>query len=289
MRTDSLFYGLFQSVPTLLFEVLGRSPEEATGYQFASVEQKQTAFRIDGVFLPPEDEAEAPVYFLETQFQRDPLFYRRLLSEVLLYLRQNPSVLTWQAVVLYPNAQVAVAEPALMEFLETSCVQVIYLNQLRAIAELPPGLGILRLLIEPAETVPEAARGLIGRVRQSTPPAPESAKLIELIETIVVYTFPSRSREEIAAMLGLTDLKETRVYQETREEALREGREEGREEEARSLISRLLTRKLGSLSEAVQTQVNQLSVEALETLGEALFDFSEVSDLEAWLKQREAS
>lgn len=40
-------------------------------------------------------------------------------------------------------------------------------------------------------------------------------------------------------MLGLTDMRETRVYQE--------GREEGREEEARSLISRLLTRKLGDV------------------------------------------
>ena len=52
------------------------------------------------------------------------------------------------------------------------------------------------------------------------------AQLIELIETIVVYTFPRLSREEIATMLGLSDLKETRVYQETREEALKEGRQE---------------------------------------------------------------
>lgn len=35
-------------------------------------------------------------------------------------------------------------------------------------------------------------------------------------------------------MLGLSELRETRVYQETRAEALREGREE----EVRSLITR---------------------------------------------------
>lgn len=174
-----------------------------------------------------------------------------------------------------------------MEFLDTSCVQVIYLDQLGAISQLPPGLGILRLLVEPTETVPAAARGLIERVQQSARSAADIAQLIELIETIVVYAFPRLSREEIATMLELSDLKETRVYQETREEALREGREEGREEEARSLISRLLTRKLGTIPESLQAQVNQLSLEALETLGEALFDFSEVSDLETWLDQRE--
>ena len=277
MRTDSLFYALFQSVPGLLFELIGESSMASVGYRFASVELKQTAFRIDGVFLPPEEQLEAPVYFLEVQFQRDPLLYRRLLSEVLLYLRQHPRVRRWQAVVLYPNPSVEVPEAALMEFLDTSCVQVIYLEQLSAIAALPPGLGILRLLVEPAATVPEAARGLIERVQASARSATEIAKFIELIETIVVYTFPRRSREEIAAMLGLTDLRETRVYQE--------GREEGRTEEARSLIARQLMRKLGPLPEALQSQVNQLSLEVLETLGEALFDFTEVSDLETWLSQ----
>ena len=76
-------------------------------------------------------------------------------------------------------------------------------------------------------------------------------------------------------MLGLSELRETRVYQE------------GREEEARSLISRLLTRKLGSLPDSLQTQVNALSLEQLEALGEALFDFAEASDLETWLASRE--
>ncbi len=123
--------------------------------------------------------------------------------------------------VLYPNPAVEVPEPALLEFLNTFRVQVMYLNQLGAIAELPPSLGILRLLVEPVETVPEAARGLIARVQASARPAAAMTQLIELIETIVVYTFPRLSREEIATMLGLSDLKETRVYQETREEALK--------------------------------------------------------------------
>ena len=51
LKTDSLFYLLFETVPSILFELIGQ-PALAPGYRFSSVELKQTAFRIDGVFIP---------------------------------------------------------------------------------------------------------------------------------------------------------------------------------------------------------------------------------------------
>jgi predicted transposase/invertase (TIGR01784 family) len=283
VKTDSLFYALFQSQPSLFFELIGQPTSAAQGYQFASVEVKQTAFRIDGVFLPPNDRPDAPVYFVEVQFQRDPILYRRLFAEVFLYLKQYPEVAHWRAVVVYPRAAIEIREMAPFgALLESAYVQVIYLDQLGTVADLPPGLATLRLIVEPEATVPTAARGLIERVRAASLPETEQLRLVELIETIVVYTFPRRSRQEIAAMLGLTDLKETRFYQETREEALRDGRKA----EAESLIIRQLTRKLGTeLPEALQEQVRQLPLETLEALGEALFDFTALADLETWLAQ----
>ncbi len=56
MKTDSLFYRLFHTFPRLLFELVGHAPEHAAAYRFTSVELKQTAFRLDGVFLPPATE-----------------------------------------------------------------------------------------------------------------------------------------------------------------------------------------------------------------------------------------
>ena len=208
---------------------------------------------------------------------------RRLFAEVFLYLKQYPEVAHWRAVVVYPRAAIEIRELAPFgALLESAYVQVIYLDQLGTVADLPPGLAILRLIVEPEATVPTAARGLIERVRAASLPETEQLRLVELIETIVVYTFPRRSRQEIAAMLGLTDLKETRFYQETREEALRDGRKA----EAESLIIRQLTRKLGTdLPEALQEQVMQLPLETLEALGEALFDFTALADLETWLAQ----
>ena len=54
MKTDPLFYHLFQTLPHLLFDLLDRPADHATHYQFTSEELKQTAFRMDGVFQPPD-------------------------------------------------------------------------------------------------------------------------------------------------------------------------------------------------------------------------------------------
>jgi predicted transposase YdaD len=54
MRRDTIFYQLFQQSPTLLFELLAQPPERAAQYIFEAVEVKETAFRMDGVFLPPD-------------------------------------------------------------------------------------------------------------------------------------------------------------------------------------------------------------------------------------------
>jgi hypothetical protein len=53
---------------------------------------------------------------------------------------------------------------------------------------------------------------------------------------------------------------------------------------SRSLILRLLSRRAGILSSENRSQVEPLSLEQLESLGEALLDFSSASDLELWLR-----
>jgi predicted transposase/invertase (TIGR01784 family) len=52
--------------------------------------------------------------------------------------------------------------------------------------------------------------------------APDEAvkrNLINLIETIIVYKLPHKSWEEVKAMFGLSELKQTKVYQEAYQEA----------------------------------------------------------------------
>ena len=81
-------------------------------------------------------------------------------------------------------------------------------------------------------------------------------------------------------MLGLSDIKQTRVYQE----ALQEGRQEGRQEGEVSLVLRLLTRRFGPIAPNIEAKIRILPIPQLEALGEALLDFSALSDLTTWLQ-----
>ena len=89
-------------------------------------------------------------------------------------------------------------------------------------------------------------------------------------------------------MLGLSELRETKVYQEAfqegEERGVLKGRTEGRAEEAQSLIFRILTRRIGKIKPKLSAQVKALSLTELESLGEALLDFSDAEDLERWLE-----
>lgn len=71
--------------------------------------------------------------------------------------------------------------------------------------------------------------------------------------------------------------------QVTRQQGRQEGRQEGQQEGQKTLILRLLARRLGELPEEIRSQINTLSIEQLESLADALLDFSNLQDLETWL------
>jgi predicted transposase YdaD len=81
-------------------------------------------------------------------------------------------------------------------------------------------------------------------------------------------------------------LRESPWYQEILKEGLEQGRQEGRQEAEVQLVWRQLNRRLGILDPSLEPQIRRLSVEQLETLAEALLDFSSVEDLQAWLQQQ---
>ena len=51
------------------------------------------------------------------------------------------------------------------------------------------------------------------------------------------------------------------------------------------LVIRQLTRKLGSIDPTLQAQVTSLPIDLVESLGEALLDFTGIADLAVWLEQ----
>jgi predicted transposase/invertase (TIGR01784 family) len=279
MRRDSIFYTLFQQFPALVFELLDEPPPNAQAYRFDAVAVKEPKFEIDGVFLPPASEAPGTVYFCEVQFQKDEQLYERLFGESFLYFYRNRNRFSdWQTVAIYPTRAIEQSNAfPYRALLASPQVHRIYLDELGNIDQLPLGVALMALTTLDELSTPEAARSLLERSQQEEFQSISRA-IIEMLTTILVYKFTYLSRRDAEAMLGIP-LQETRFYLEAKEE----GREEGRQQECRSLVLRLLTRRFGTLTEPLQTQIMALSLEPLENLGEALLEFQTIKDLETWL------
>lgn len=227
MKTDTIFYRLFQSFPSIFFELINFPPQQANTYQFASVEVKQLAFRIDGVFLPNVDAPEQPIYFLEVQFQPDGKFFSRFFSEIFLYLDKTELNNNWRGVVIFPSRNVDTSNTErYTELLESRRVTRIYLDELAANSSESVGIASIKLIVADEEAAIEQGRSLIAKIRSESEDEFQERELLDLIKAILVYKLPETSRREIEEMFNLSDLKNTRVYQE----ALEEGREEGRQQ-----------------------------------------------------------
>lgn len=217
MKTDTIFYRLFQSFPSIFFELLEQLPESANAYQFSSVEVKQLSFRIDGVFIPLENAPETPIYFAEVQFQPDKTFYSRFFAEIFLYLDKTELTNDWLGVVIYPTRNTEATDTRqYRELLNSGRVRRIYLDELGSTGQ-SIGIETVKLVVEPEETAANKARQLIEQARQEVSDEAQKRELLQLIETIIIYKFTQKSREEIQAMLGLGDIRQTRVYQEALE------------------------------------------------------------------------
>ncbi len=274
MRRDSIFYQLFRQLPTLLFELIPQAPDNADRYTFDSVEVKETAFRIDGVFIPPD--SAGIVYFCEVQFQPDQLLYERMLSEISIYTyRHRSSFSDWRAVVIYPSRSLEQLNKSVVrEMLASGRIIPIYLDELETGEDLPKGLNLMLLtILEGDEAKVEAKR----MIQQSRPLA-DGRVIIDLISTIMVYKFNNLTRDEVNEMLGI-ELEQTRVYQDAKADGKIEGKIEGEQ----ALVLKQLTRKLGTIEPEIIARVNSLKSEQIESLGEDLLDFTQISDLLAWL------
>lgn len=60
--------------------------------------------------------------------------------------------------------------------------------------------------------------------------------------------------------------------------------EQGLQQGVLNYTLRLLKHKFGEIDSEIETQVRGLSVAQLQDLGEALFDFSTIADVERWLE-----
>ena len=264
MTTDPIFYWMFEKLPSIFFQLVGRDEADAERYKFAAIEYKKAAVRTDGVFVPEHPEID-PAYIVEVQFYPSDEVYANLWTKIGLFLEHGHVHQDWIAVVIYPTRKLE--QKNLKPYrclLESDQLIRIYLD------ELPPAqpdqfaLGILELIAaEQAEAVAKA-KAIIPRVRKAKLPKKFERNLLEFILTVMLYKLPKMSREEVEAMLEVTDIRQTRVFQEAleegREEGLEKGREEGREEGRNALVCKLLKKDRSIAEVAEMTDLSPAEV-----------------------------
>lgn len=275
MHTDTIFYQIFLTFHTLLFELLGQPAENAEGYHFTYAEVKEKSFRFDGIFMP--DSVEKPIYFVEVQFQYKADFYWELITEINIYLNQYKPEQDWQAVALFPKRSLDVDKLTnyQQELVNSGRIKRIYLD------ELPSGsigMGLIELIISKENQSQELVKNLMARTKTEISNDSERQGIIELLESVLMSKFSQLSRQEIEAMFLLSDIKQTRVYQEAKEEGEQEGK--------KNLLLRILSKKFGKLRDEYIKSINGLNIAQLEDLGEALLDFKDINDLEKWLQSQ---
>jgi len=173
-----------------------------------------------------------PIHFLEVQFQKDEEFYSRLFTEIFIYLRQKKPKNDWQVTVVYARRSLETEEPIwYREFFNSPRLKRIYLDEELDWVKSPTvGIGAVQLIVSPEKKAVESAKELIERTKQTVSDPASQEDLIKFIETIIIYKLPQKSREELEAMFGLSELKQTKVYQEALAEGEAKGKAEGKAE-----------------------------------------------------------
>lgn len=277
MKTDKLFYRIFLNQPDLIAELIPGIPSDCE-FEYSAPVLKEKETRLDGLLTPISNNSDVPLIFLEAQMQRDTKFYSRYFRGIFSYIDQYEISKNWRGLLILLNKRLELGSELPHRNLLNSQVERLYLEDLLHQDDLSPNLALLRLIVTPKDQAGLAARKILNSVSTEA----EFQLKLDLVESILVNKFTQLTLEEIQKMLNLkeADITQTRFYQEVLEIGEKKGLQQG---EA-NLTIRLLKRRCGNLTAIQEQKVRSLSISQLESLGEGLLDFQNMSDLENWLQ-----
>jgi predicted transposase YdaD len=202
--------------------------------------------------------------------QPDPRLYERTFAELFaLFYRSRELYNDWKCVMLYlsRSTEQKVTCPY-RALLKSEQVQIVYLDELGNIRDLPLMVSLAVLPTVPPKKAPAEARDILARAKEQ----PEQyAVIVDLVTRVMSYMFIDQSPQEIDQMLDI-QFEETRVYKDTYAKGKLE------------VVLILLEENCGQLSIELVREVTALPIDKLEALGDALLKFKKVKDLEKWLQ-----
>jgi len=277
MKTDPLFYELFQAAPHTFFELVQIVPP--CPYRFESITVKMSEKRIDGV-LEPFDISQ-PYYFLEVQAFPDDVIYWRATREVATFFEQRPHLkdARWQAIVLWVNIDDDPGYGALRLLARKPKPNLLSLDLIDLLKKLPENslaLNVLRpLLAEDEREVRENVVQWVEHIRQATGADSNlEERLMSVFSQLIEQKFKTLNYKELSQMLRLTPLRETTSGQEL----LKEDRID--------ILLNQIEVKFGissEMAEKLTADLAQLDVTTLKALLRQLLRLENLEQLQFWI------
>ena len=280
MKTDALFYELFQAAPQTFFELMQITPP--CPYRFESITVKASEKRMDGILEPTT--AGEPIYFLEVQAFPDETIYWRVMREVATYFEQRSNLIDsrWQAVVLWLDKD---DDPGLktLKLLGRMPKPNLLSSDLLASLQKLDNQALARNVLQPllAKSEAEVTQNVVQWVEtiRQTPNLNTGTeeKLISVMSQLVEQKFRTLTYKELSHMLQLTPLAETISGQELIQEQFMD------------VLVRQIRRKFTiseDLAEVVSVELEKLDVDSLKQLFDDIFDINAFEQLEQWIGER---
>jgi predicted transposase/invertase (TIGR01784 family) len=227
--------------------------------------------RADALILLNSDEI---ILHLEFQTEPDPRIGFRMADYRLRTFRRFPDKQVRQVVI----------------YLTPSRSELVY----QTVFEIPGmrhEFEVIRLWEQPTEVFLESPGLLPLAVLTQTPDQASTLRQVaSKVESIQDMRVQSNVAASAAILAGLS-LNKDLIHQVLRKELMQQSviyqeiKGEGRTEEGRSLVLRQLQRRVGPVPSEVEAQVQSLGLLKIEALGEALLDFSQLSELTDWLQR----
>lgn len=278
MKSDALFYELFQAAPQTFFELLQITPP--CPYHFESLTVKTTERRVDGIFEP--DILGEITYFLEVQAYLDQCIYWRVMREVATYFEQRGEAgkNEWQAIVLFLDSAYDPGYGSLKALSRGPSPRLLSVDlpeRLRSLPNEALALNVLRPLIVDSDVEVRANVTIwVDHIQQASAlPETVRQRLVMIMSQLIVQKFETLTYKELSEMLNLTPLEETK-----------DGKELLKNHSVNMLAE--MTQEKFTLSsqtrEEVCTNLSKLPLENLEDLFRHIIAMETLDQLNQWIK-----
>ncbi len=287
MRTDPLFYELFQAYPQIFFEIVQVIP--LCPYRFESITVKSTEKRIDGVLEPTI--SGKPIYFAEVQAFPDKEIYWRITREISTYFEQRPKLrdTEWYAFVIWLDKNDDKGFKKTYIYDEQKTQRIFSIDLIGVLKKLPTNslaLNILRpLIVDNEEEVRQNITTWVEQIHAADLSADVEQRLVMLMAQLIEEKFKTLNYKELCKMLNLTPFDQTATFIETYQRKLQEDLQKEFLEMLRQQIEAKFRFSKRTITKLI-LRLRQLTLDDLKAMFKEIIIMKRLKEINAWLDSR---